>query len=194
MKRFVIAAMVLAAFTAQAQDDAQSTNSGQWRLGLGAAFSDYQTQDKGIDDTQTGFNLTAQYQFDSWLGIEGGYFNTGDFETTVAGGGASYDGIMLDGGDVVQVSYRGFTVAGVGHLPLPGDEIDLFVKLGFFDFDSELALNGGVESSGHADGAFAGIGASLKIADQWGIRAGFDWYDVDEADLWSVILGAEYRF
>ncbi len=34
----------------------------------------------------------------------------------------------------------------------------------------------------------------LNVSDNIGIRAAFDWYDVNNADLWALGLGAEYQF
>lgn len=180
MKRFAILLLACLALSAQAQDEQRSG----WRIGLGAAFTEFETDDKLFDDSQVGFNLSAAYRFNNWLGLEGGYFNSTDFQARLPAGTTPAS---------ASIAYQGFYVAGLGYLPV-SDEIDLFAKVGFFDFNSQLTTDGGVDSSARTDGPLAGIGAILHVSDDFGIKAEFDYFDVDEADLWTVILGVEYMF
>lgn len=186
MKRIVFATMALAfvAFSAQADDDDDAAG-GMWRVGGGAAFSDYEDDDGLIDDNQVGFALFAGYQFNKWIGVEGGYLNTGDFEGRIGSGSSQQK---------LELSFRGFHIAGVLYAPIGQDDIDLYAKLGFFDFDADLSSAGTIDSSGHQDGAMAGAGATINIADQFGIRAEFDYFDTEDSDFWTVILGLEYQF
>lgn len=186
MKRIVFATMALAlvAFGAHAEDGAVNPDA-QWRVGGGSAFSDFEDDAGVIDDNQVGFLLHAQYQFNEWVGAEGGYLNTGDFEGRT-GSGASQQKYDL--------SYRGFYIAGIVYAPIGGDDIDLYGKVGFFDFDADLSSNGQIDSSGHQDGAMGGVGAVVNIAEQWGIRAEVNAFDVEDADFWTVVLGLEHQF
>ncbi len=188
MKRWLIAALALAAVSVQAED---AERQGQWRLGAGAAFGQFETDDKIFDDSQVGFQFTGGYRFNNWFGIEGGYLNTGDFEVFVPAG---QPGSPIPGGGTGEISYSGFHIGVIGFLPTPSEQVELFGKVGFYDFDGDLKVNGVTESSGSIDGAMIGGGATINIAERWAIRAEFDWFDVDAADLWTVILGGEYRF
>jgi hypothetical protein len=181
MKQIIAIALMLVVSGAYA---AESDNAG-WRIGFGAAFSEFSTDDNLIDDSQVGFNLSGGYRFNDWLGIEGGYLNTSDFEARLPAGSSPA---------TASIAYQGFYIAGVGYIPIPSDEIDLYLKAGFYDFNSQLTTDGGVDSSARVDGAMVGGGAILHISDQFGIKAEFDYFDVDQADLWSVILGLEYSF
>jgi hypothetical protein len=198
MKRIATAAtLLLIATSVFAQQETVATNdevlaesdvlvtASQWRLGAGVAFSDYDGDTTGVDDSTVGFKMSAQYEFNKWFGIEGAYLNTSDFESNQSAG--------QSGGDS-KVSYRGFTIAGVGYLPLDLEDIDLYGLIGFFDFDTDLSSDSIIQSSGHTDGAYIAGGATLSIAENFGIRAQFDWYDTDDADLWTVYTGLEYRF
>jgi opacity protein-like surface antigen len=194
MKRFALAALAMAALSVQAQETAPAEDDGgQWRLLAGGAFSDFDgtaatvagVGPVAIDDSQIGFTVGAQYKFNSWIGIEGAYLNTGDFSTDATPGSSSTK---------VELSYSGFSIAGLLYLPLPGDEIDFFAKLGFFDLDRDLAVDSALGASGGEDGAVYGLGAAIGVSDELGIRAGFDVYDVEAADLFVVTLGVEYRF
>lgn len=180
MKRFAILLLALFALAANAQDEQRSG----WRIGAGAAFTEFSTDDDNFDDSQVGFNLSAAYRFNNWIGIEGGYFNSSDFEARFPPGFTPTQ---------ASIAYQGFYVAGLGYLSL-GDEIDLYAKLGFFDFDSQLSTDGGVDSSARTDGPLGGVGAIIHVSDSVGIKAEFDYFDIDEAELWTVILGIEYMF
>ena len=183
--------MALAAFSVQAQDNDEKSAGGQWRISAGAAFGDFKTDDKVFDDSQVGFQFTAGYKFNRWFGIEGGYLNTTDYETVVPSG--VFGGQFASGG-LAEISFSGFNISVVGYIPTPSEEIDFFGKLGFYDYNTDLVFNGETESSANTDGGLVGVGAVVSIAEQWGIRAEFDWYDLDDAELWAVVLGAEYRF
>jgi opacity protein-like surface antigen len=189
MKRLAMAAAcTLVAFSAFGQEDVNADRDlqGQWRLAASAAFSDYDGETTGVDDSTVGFKLSAQYQFNELFGVEGAYLNTSDFESPQVAGGTS--------SGTNEVVFRGFSIAGVGYLPLAGDDFDVYGLLGYFDFDTDLSIDSVVASSGHTDGLFVGAGATIRISEQMGVKAEIDWYDVDNADLWAAILGLEYRF
>jgi opacity protein-like surface antigen len=192
MKRLAMAAaLCMLAFSAHAQESViaegdELVTEGQWRVAASAAFSDYKGDTTGIDDSTVGFKLSGQRQFNDWFGVEGAYMNTSDF--------SSPQNVVNNPGGDRDVAFRGFSFAGVGYIPLGGDDFDIYGLLGYFDFDTDLVQNGVVDSSGHTDGMMVGAGVTLGISDNFGIKAEFDWYDVDEADLWSMLLGLEYRF
>lgn len=188
MKQFAIAAaLVLFASTGYAGGHEQAGNAASdsgWRIYAGAAFSDYDGDTTGVDDSTVGLKLGAQYRFNSWFGLEGAYTNSGDFEQDITAN--------TPGGNT-EISFRGLSVWGIGYLPLVED-IDVYGKIGYFDFDTDLATDGFISQSAHTDGLALGVGATINIDDNLGIKADFDWYDAEEADLWAVILGLEYRF
>jgi OOP family OmpA-OmpF porin len=189
MKRITMAAvLLLVALTANAQDE----DAKNMRIGVAAAFSDYKGDSSfPVDDSGVGLQLYAQYQLNSWFAVEGGYYNSGDFETDLDPNGT-------DGN--AQLGFSGFTLSAIGYLPIGSDDsdIDLYAKLGAFDFDIDLALseNGSKipGSLGHTTGAVVGAGAIINVSDSLGIRAGFDWFDVNNADLWALSMGIDFRF
>ena len=184
MKRIAIAAaLCLATFAASATED------GQWRVGVAAAFTDFDGDASfPLEDSTTGLQIAAQYQFNSWLGAEAAYHNLGDFKSEVNNSGQR------------KISFTGLSFSVLGYVPLPeeaSDKVDLFAKLGYFDLDVDVTADftGGLKSAaGHDTGLVVGLGVSVEISEDFGVRSGFDWYDVDNADLWSVVLGVEYRF
>jgi len=40
----------------------------------------------------------------------------------------------------------------------------------------------------------AGFGANVDVADRFGLRVDFDWFDVDVGDVWSINMGFEFFF
>jgi hypothetical protein len=182
MIRTAIAAILfLMACIATAEDD-----DAAWKIGGALAYSEFERSDGLIDDSSVGFKLFAGYRFNAWLGAEGAYYNSSDFsgDTTPGAGGGEAD-----------KSYKGFSISGVGYIPLPGDRVDLFLKAGYVDFTNvKLKLDGVEVSTSTEDGLTLGIGTSVLATDVIGIRAELDWYDTNAADLWSFSLGVEYRF
>lgn len=192
MKRLTIAAtLFLVAFAAHAQDSAAKQT--RFRIGAAAAFTDYQGDPSfPIEDSGLGIDLYAQAQLGKAIAFELGYFNSGGFEQDLDPGES-------DG--PVEIRFGGFDLAAMWYLPLfeqSDTDIDLFLKAGLYDFDIDITTvegNSKVPGSlGHTTGVLLGGGFVLNVSDNIGIRAAFDWYDVDNADLWALSLGAEYQF
>ena len=191
MKRLIkVAALMLVAFSTQAQEPAAEKDSG-FRVGAAAAFTDYQGDPSfPIEDSGLGVDFYAQAQLSKAFAVELGYFNSGGFEQDLEPG--------QDGG-LVEIRFGGFDIAALWYLPLFEDsEFDLFLKAGLYDFDIDIETvtgNSKVPGSlGHSTGVLAGAGFVLNISDNIGIRAVFDWYDINNAELWALGLGAEYQF
>jgi opacity protein-like surface antigen len=182
MKRFLMAALVGATALSTAHADSHKG----WTIGAAAAFSDFSDDAGLIDDSSVGFKVSAGYRFNKYLGLEGAYLNTSEWEGTTSPNDPS--------GETLKLSSSGFTGHVIGYIPVPMEDLTPFVKLGFFDFNRDLSLAGDVVSSGKDDGFAAGIGTFIKIHDDWDIRAEFDWYDAESADFWTVNLGIQYRF
>jgi len=184
MKRITMAAaLVLVAFAANAQDDGI-----QFGVGVAASFSDYKGDSSfPVDDSGVGLQLYGQVQVNKWFGVEAGYYNSGDFATDLAP--------TEDGGET-ELRFSGFNLAAVGIIPI--GEIDLFAKVGMFDYDIDANVQLGSTvlpgSLGHATGLALGAGATVNVSERIGIRTVFDWYDIDNADLWALSLGVELRF
>ena len=186
MKRLgMLAALCLATFAAAADEHSQ------WRVGLAASFSDFEGDSSfPVDDSTIGLHISAQYQFNSWLAGEVAYQNIGEFETDVSGGGS-----------VTEIAFSGLSFSTLFYIPVPGtasENIDLYARVGYFDFDVDLTsptLTNGLQASiGHDTGVLGGIGATIAISEDFAIRTEYGYYDVDNSDLWSVLLGLEYRF
>lgn len=195
MKRITLAAaLVLVALAAPAQE-AQEPAASQtgFRVGAAAAFTDYKGDPSfPIEDSGLGVQFYAQAQLNKWFAVELGYFNSGGFEQDLDPGES-------DG--PVEIRFGGFNVSALWYLPLFEDsdtDLDLFLKAGAYDLDIDIEVIEGNSkipgSLGHSTGVLLGAGFVLNVSDNIGIRAAFDWYDVNNADLWALGLGAEYQF
>lgn len=192
MKRLtMLVALILVASAAQAQDEGSSGN--RFRVGAAAAFADYKGDPSfPIEDSGLGVEFYAQVNLTKSFAAEVGYFNSGGFEQDLDPG--ETDGLT-------EVRLGGFNVSALWYLPLFQDsdtDLDLFLKAGLYDYDIDITSvvgNSKIPSSlGHSTGVLAGGGFVLNISENIGIRAVFDWYDIDNADLWALGLGAEYQF
>jgi len=183
MKRITMAAaLILMTFSANAQDGTQ------FSVGVAAAFSDYDGDSSfPVSDSGVGLQLYGGVKLNKWFGIEGGYYNSGTFDTDL-------DPSADDGS--VEIAFSGFNLSAVGYIPI-GD-IELLGKVGALDYDIDLNTQVGQTwvngSLGHATGLLLGAGAIINVSENIGIRTIFEWYDIDNADLWALSLGVDYRF
>lgn len=158
----------------------------EWRLGGSLVYSDYQRDDGVIEDAGTGFKIFAEYRFNRWFAVEGNFFSSPDFEG---------DADPVAAGGEAETSMQGAILSGIAFLPSPVERIDFFAKAGYFNFfDLNLKVDGNATDTGSADGLTLGAGLAVRATESIGIRLEFDWYDLPGAELWTVGLGAEYRF
>lgn len=180
--------LALVSFSAQAGHEVPGL-----RAGVAASFGEFQGADvpdavlgdKFIDDNSVGFKLYGQYQFNKWFGVEGAYHYSGDFEEPSRS--ESLPGKLA-------LSFSGFSAQGLLFVPMPADDVQVFVKAGFYDFDDELSLDGSNLSSSSERGLVAGAGTSIEVSEHLAIRADLDWFDANAGDLLAVNLGLQYSF
>lgn len=171
-------------------------------------FGDSDSRSLEIDGDDIGFKLFGGYMFTENFGIEAGYVDFGshddDFSFTETGflpEGGSFE-VDVDG--EVEIEASGFTLAGVGVLPV--GPVELFAKVGLIVWDADVSASatanfgeGGTERFSESDGLdgedlMYGVGASWAFGDL-AVRAEYENYDIDDVDsteLWSI--GLTYRF
>ncbi|MCC5794284.1 MAG: porin family protein [Chromatiales bacterium] len=184
MKRILMAAVLGVSAVTLAHAD---THKG-WSIGAAAVFADFNDDENFFDDSSVGFKLSAGYRFNKYFGLEGAYVNTGDFSGAVP----EELGELVSGN--VELSFRGFTAHAVGFIPVPVEDLQPFIRVGYFDFSRDISDSVTTLGLGSNDGLAVGVGTFIRISDDFDIRAEFDWYDAQDADLWSINLGLQYRF
>ena len=181
MKRCLTAIVLgLAATSALAADDKTG-----WNAGLAATFAEYSFDSNQLDDSSAGFKAFGGYRFNKWFGLEGGYFDFGDFDED------------LDppnpGGDVT-VKIDGLVGSALLFAPLDSNDYDAFVKVGYYSFDQQLLLEDAAATSNSPSGLMLGAGSRFYVSEQFAIRAEGEWFDIDQGSLWTLNLGFEYLF
>ena len=148
-----------------------------------------------LDEDENGFKVFAGFQFNEWLGIEGGY--------GVLGEPSADDSFGLNEAELeIEINaLQGFLV---GTIPLGA--LDIFGKIGAASLstDAELKFTGpnvpGLSdstSSGNDDSMMAyGAGVALNFGDgHWALRGEYEGYDADTLDdLYFISIGLVYRF
>jgi opacity protein-like surface antigen len=176
--------------TSSAPALAAGDNPDRWYLGGAVVFSNVQFDDEAIDDDAVGGKLTLGYQANEWFGVEGSWLNSGDFED---------DQTPADNGGDASLDLSGFIVDAVAYAPFGTEDVRFFGKAGFYRFRQSLDVTDDVgvvsqSSARNIDGLTLGAGLRVRIAERVDIRAEGEWFDLDGADLWSLSLGADYRF
>jgi opacity protein-like surface antigen len=156
-----------------------------WSVGGGAVFSEYKFDNGTVDDSAVGVQLGGMYRFNSAFALAGDYYRSGNFEE---------DSDPAAPGGNVEIDFNGWSLTGVAFLPMAGQDLELFGKAGFYRFDQNLTIDDGASEARRADGLTVGVGALIAVADNVSVRLAGDWFNVQSSDLWSVSLGAVYRF
>jgi hypothetical protein len=155
-----------------------------WQLGIAALFGDYSLQGGAIDDNSVGAKVSGQYRFNQYFGVEGAWLSTGNFET---------DAASSNGGVDAKISLQGYQLDLIGYLPWSPDNVQIYGKFGMYDLDQDLDFDGTTSRS--ANGITAGLGFGMAMNERILVRLDGDWYDFsDDADFWTVSLGAYYHF
>lgn len=154
-----------------------------WNAGAAATFADYSFDDNSVDDSTVGLKLFGGYRINKWFGLEAAYHSFGDFSEAPPSPAPGVD-VNLDG-------YSGSVLL---YAPFNSENIDVFAKAGYYNFDQELDLNNVTVDSNSPDGLLLGAGLIVNISKQFAFRAEGEWFDIDDGELWAINLGAEYRF
>ncbi len=173
MKAAIALGMALALGTGPALAGIEDTG---WTASLGAAFGDFTLDNRQINDSSTGFRVAGSYRFGQRFALEAAWLRIDDIEE----GNAS---LKLDGPSLSLLWY----------MPTPSEEIDLYARAGLYAYDQTLTV-GTIGERRQAEGVLAGAGLRIAIAERVRLNAGYDWYNYDDADLWTVNIGIDYHF
>jgi OOP family OmpA-OmpF porin len=154
-------------------------------LSLGASYGYANIEDSAagfsFDAADTGYKLFGKYMFNNGFGIEGGYIDFGKPDDDFLG-------------QTAQIDAEAWSLYGVGALGL-SDSFDLFAKAGVVSWEADSLIDGIPVDADDGEDLALGIGASFNANETFGLRAEFDWFDVDDADaVWMASVGFEIRF
>ena len=154
-------------------------------LSLGASYGYTNIEDSeagfSFDAADTGYKLFGKYMFNNGFGIEGGYIDFGQPDDDFLG-------------QVATIDAEAWSLYGVGALGLT-DNFDLFAKAGVVSWEADSLLNGVRIDTDDGEDLALGIGARFGSESGLGLRAEFDWFDIDGADaVWMASIGLEFSF
>lgn len=147
-------------------------------LGASVGQSGLQVDDFNYDADATGYKLIAGWRFLDWLAVEGNYVDFGSGDDTVAG-------------SRIETEVDGVSLSAVGFLPI--GPVDLFARVGAIDWSADLASPGIGRASEDGTDLTYGVGAQFRV---WSlsIRAEYEMFDVEDADLDMISVGVTWTF
>lgn len=142
--------------------------------------------DLDFNEDDLGYKFFAGYRILPFLAIEGGYVDFGNPSATFGSGDTTLD---------TEIKLDGWDLYGVGILPL--GIFDVYAKVGYFWWDSEVRAALGGESDRDSDSGSDlayGIGGALWLG-QLSLRLEVEMFDVAEADaVYMITGGVAYTF
>lgn len=154
-------------------------------LGGSVGQSGLEIDDLGYDASANGFKVIAGWRFLDWLAVEGNYVDFGSGDDRV---GAT---APPSGGTKVTTDADGISLSAVGFLPI--GPVDLFARVGMIDWSADISSPGLGSASDDGTDLTYGVGAQFRV---WGlsIRAEYEMFDVDDADIDMISIGATWTF
>lgn len=165
------------------------------------------TGTSSLEDSDTAWSILGGYRFNPFIAIEAGYIDLGAAEYR-SSGTVNPPGPVLSAPATANIDFEsaGFTLAGVGSLPL-GDMFDLHSRIGIYFADTEISVGLTMDSvgaretlSGSSQDVFYGIGAGLHVGTNWSFSLDWQRYadvgDEDktgEGDIDTLSLSLMYR-
>ena len=157
----------------------------------------------GINATTTSLNnqrmsyqLGVGYQFnDSWS-IEAGYVDLGEVEMSLTATTTNINQLYADVARIHPLSAQGYLVTGQYQKQL-SDSIDLVARLGFWSWNSKYVTFNNVKVGGDSvsgSDLVMGLGASLKINENWKARLMWQRYAIKSEDVDAISLGMVYQY
>jgi OOP family OmpA-OmpF porin len=141
-----------------------------------------------VDGKDTAWKIFGGYMFNRHFGIEAAYINAG--EVSYSG---TFSGFAVTGG---KVELTAFNVAVLGNLPI-NEQFSVFGKVGLFSWEAEASdTTGGIPFSGSDDGTDIsfGVGVGYNFTPNFGVRAEYELFQTDDADVSLISIGMVWKF
>jgi opacity protein-like surface antigen len=164
----------------QYQDVASSIDSGFASTGVTASTS--------ASTTSTGWKVYTGYQFNKYLGAEGGYANLNDMTAHTTTPTAAV---------TTNMSSDAWLLAAVGSYPLT-DKFSVMGKLGAaYVLTKENVKVGTALTQHHGDDSYQpyyGVGVSYALVDNFKLRAEWERFDLDDINIDLMTAGFTVAF
>jgi opacity protein-like surface antigen len=137
-----------------------------------------------FEDSDTSLALFAGYHFNQYIAVEAGYLDLGAAEYRSTGT-INPPGPVVSAPTAMNVEFEstGFTLAGLGSLPL-GDFVELHGRLGLFFAQTDLSVTASIATATATDtdsldsiGGFFGLGAGFNLGEHWSLSLDWTRYD-----------------
>lgn len=164
------------------EEDWEGINFDGWYAGLGVGQSNFRNVDADSANTRSeGWKVYAGYQFNKYLGIEGGYVNLNDMTATT---GAVRTNMNADA----------WALGAVLSYPVT-EKISLMGKVGAAYLLSDIKRTDSLSATG--DDSFEpnyGVGVSYAVFDNLNLRAEWERFDRDDLNIDLVSAGVALKF
>jgi OmpA-OmpF porin, OOP family len=157
---------------------------GQTTLKINDIDLDLEQFDYKADSTS--YKIILGYRFMGFLAVEGSYIDFGTLSDSME---------TIEGNVRVENDLKGFDAFAMGMLPL--GIVDIFAKVGFVSWDSDISAALGeiieLDTDSGTDLVY-GIGAQVRFKGL-AVRAELEYFDIADADsLYLISLGATFTF
>lgn len=167
------------------ESDWAGINFDGWYAGLGIGQSKYGDIDEASANTRTeGWKVYGGYQFNKYLGVEGGYANLNDMTART-------------GAVVTNVAADAWTLGAVVSYPVTG-KLSVMGKLGAAYMLADVKMKNGtaltVRSGDDSYEPNYGVGISYALLDNLNLRVEWERFDRKEYDIDLVTAGMALEF
>jgi long-chain fatty acid transport protein len=167
------------------ESDWAGINFDGWYAGLGIGQSKYGDIDEASANTRTeGWKVYGGYQFNKYLGVEGGYANLNDMTART-------------GAVVTNVAADAWTLGAVVSYPVTG-KLSVMGKLGAAYMLADVKVKNGtaltVRSGDDSYEPNYGVGISYALLDNLNLRVEWERFDRKEYDIDLVTAGMALEF
>lgn len=141
-----------------------------------------------VDGEDTAWKIYGGYMFNRHFGVEVSYIDAG--EVSYSG---TFAGLPVTGG---KVELSAWNVSALGVLPI-SEQFSIFGKVGLFKWEAQYSdTTGGIPFSADDDGTDAsfGVGLAWNFTRNLALRAEYEFFKTDEADVNLLSLGVVWKF
>jgi opacity protein-like surface antigen len=154
-----------------------------------------------FEDSLDGVNVHAGIRPHRNFGVEAGYFRTQEEDKNIPTGASVGNGFVTADDLKTSVKLSGFTLDGLGYLPVANDKVDLIGTAGLSYIKGETEIKDSTDTYKDDEseiGYRVGGGAQFNITEQVNVRGLARYQTVDFDDVadsaWTYSVGLNYSF